>query len=202
MGKVLMDPLYEAVHKILRGTREPLLDIGCGMGVLAFYLREHGWAPPCTCVDVDLSKIVLARRLQHQWPGLVEFHAVDVVRGLPDHHGSVTLLDVLHYLPQDAQDPVLASAASRVSADGVLIIRNAMSGSTRRLGITKVTDWLGRWSRWMHTRPRHYPDPDSICATLAAHGLHGTFAPLWGRTPFHNWLGIFRRSQLSVISNR
>jgi 16S rRNA G1207 methylase RsmC len=194
MGKVLMDPLYAAVLEALRPTREPLLDVGCGMGVLAFYLRERGWDAPCHCVDVDRKKIALAQRIQHRWPGAFAFHAVDVVSGLPDHSGSVTLLDMLQYLPHHAQDSLLASAAARVSADGVLVIRNAMSGGGGRHGITRVTDMLARWGRWMGTVPRDYPDRDSVCLSLAAQGLHGGFEPLWGRTPFHNWLGVFRRT--------
>jgi 16S rRNA G1207 methylase RsmC len=194
LGKVLTDPLYPAVLEVLRPTREPLLDVGCGMGVLAFYLRERGWEQPCTGVDVDQRKIALAQRLQHQWSAGLDFHAADVTRGLPQHSGSVTLLDMLQYLPHDAQTGVLIAAAARVSPDGVLVIRNAMSGGGGRAGITRVTDMLARWGRWMGTKPRDYPDRNQICGTLAAHGLHGEFAPLWGRTPFHNWLGVFRRT--------
>src|SRR3954471_22980326 len=99
MGKVLADPLYPAVLDVLRQTREPLLDVGCGMGVLAFYLRERGWQPPCTGVDVDPKKIALAQRLKHQWSGALDFRAADAIEGLPQHSGSVTLLDMLQYLP-------------------------------------------------------------------------------------------------------
>jgi SAM-dependent methyltransferase len=195
LGKVLADPVYAAVFEVLRLTREPLLDAGCGIGVLAFYLRERRWQPPCTCVDVDGRKIALAQRIQHLWPGTFDFHAGDAVNELPTHHGSVTLLDMLQYLPREAQKTMLLRAAERVSPGGVLVIRNAMSGSGGRHGITKLTDWFARWCRWMGMVPRHYPDAEDICGILAEHGLHGEFKPLWGRTPFHNWLGVFRRDE-------
>jgi SAM-dependent methyltransferase len=193
-GKVLTDPLYPAVLEVLRPTQEPLLDVGCGMGVLAFYLREHGCALPCTCVDVDAGKIAIARRIQHKWTGSHEFSTGDAAQGLPEHHGSVTLLDMLQYLPREAQEALLINAAARVSPDGVLVIRNAMTGEGGRHGITKAMDWMARWWRWMGMTPKHYPDPATIRDTLAAEGLHGEFKPLWGRTPFHNWLGVFRRN--------
>lgn len=192
--KVLVDPLYAAVMPVLRPTREPLLDIGCGMGVLAFYLREHGWEPPCTGVDLDARKVAVARRIQHRWPGVFDFRTADVTQGLPEHHGSVALLDVLQYLPPDAQTALLIAAAGRVSANGVLVIRNAMADTGRRQGFTQLTDRLARWWRWMGAVPKSYPERSAICDTLAAHGLHGEFKPLWGRTPFHNWLGVFRRT--------
>ncbi len=193
MGKVLMDPAYAAAYEALCATHEPLLDVGCGFGVLAFYLRERGWEPACTCVDVDGRKIELAQCLQRQWPGDFDFRVCDAAADLPEHRGSVTLLDMLQYLAPEAQGAVLARAAERVSAEGVLVIRNAMAGSGGRPVLTQLTDWLGRASRWMGMRPTHYPDASAICDLLTEHGLTGRFEPLWGRTPFHNWLGVFRR---------
>lgn len=194
MGKVLTDPLYPAVFEVLHPNHEPLLDVGCGMGVLAFYLREHGFEPPCTCVDIDDAKISLAQSIQHQWPGATSFHASDAVQALPDHNGSVTLLDMLQYLPHESQQPLLIAAAARVSHKGLLVIRNAMSGGGGRHGITLATDKIARWMRWMGVTPKHYPERQSILDTLAEQGLHGDFQPLWGHTPFHNWLGVFRRT--------
>ena len=52
---------------------------------------------------------------------------------------------------------------------------------------------LAVWSRWIGAMPRDYPDRTTVCDLLAAQGLHGRFEPLWGRTPFHNWLGVFCR---------
>jgi SAM-dependent methyltransferase len=202
MGKVLTDPLYTAVWEALRNTREPLLDVGCGMGVLAFYLREHGWQEPCVCLDVDQGKIAIARRIQHQWPAPIQFLAGDAARGLPDHRGSVTLLDLLQYFSHDTQRSLLAAAASRVSENGVLIIRNAMVGKGGRHDITRVLDRAARWLRWMSVMPKDYPDRSSVCEILASHGLLGGFEPLWGRTPFHNWLGVFQRvSQPAILSH-
>lgn len=193
MGKVLTDPLYAAVLGALRQTREPLLDVGCGMGVLAFYLREHGWEPSCTGLDVDQKKIALAQKLRHQWAGPLDFQIRDAADGLPEHRGSVTLLDMLQYLPREGQKTLLIAAAARTSHDGVLVIRNAMAGESSRHGITQVMDKLARWWRWMGSMPKHYPDCASVREILASQGLHGRFEPLWGRTPFHNWIGIFRR---------
>src|SRR5436190_1470432 len=81
------------------------------------------------------------------------------------------LLDVLQYLPREAQEKMLMSAAARVSASGVLVIRNAMAGSCRRAAFTRATDKLAYWWGWMGTVPRDYPDRTHIAQALASHGL-------------------------------
>ncbi len=193
LGKVLTDPLYAAVWEVLRPTREPLLDVGCGMGVMSFYLRERGWDHPCTGLDVDPAKIAIGEKVKHRFSGECHFQVGDAAQSLPEHRGSVTVLDVLQYLPHERQRTLLTHAASRVSPNGLLIIRNTFAEDRKRYGFTVFMDWLARWLRWMGTPPQDYPKAESIRKILAAQGLHGEFQPLWGRTPFHNWLGVFRR---------
>ncbi|MNT87588.1 hypothetical protein D3C72_2280210 [compost metagenome] len=47
---------------------------------------------------------------------------------------------------------------------------------------------------WMGTRPRHYPDAASVRAPLEAAGLQLQMTPLYGNTPFNNWLVCAQRS--------
>ena len=82
--KVASDPLYPAVLKVLRGTAAPLLDLGCGMGVLSFYLRAHGFNNTIQGVDYDPRKIAAAHHVQQATgaPGLL-FSVGDARAGLP-----------------------------------------------------------------------------------------------------------------------
>ena len=41
-SKLGSDPLYPGVCEALRGTTAPLLDLGCGLGLLAHALRADG----------------------------------------------------------------------------------------------------------------------------------------------------------------
>ena len=45
----------------------------------------------------------------------------------------------------------------------------------------------------MKSPPTQYPRKEEIESLLAAAGLQGSLQPLWGRTPFNNWLGVFHR---------
>ena len=55
-GKMSSDPLYSAVYERLRDRDEPILDVGCGAGLLALYLREHGHRAPIRGIDHDADQ--------------------------------------------------------------------------------------------------------------------------------------------------
>lgn len=194
LGKLAADPLYPAVHEVMRTTTAPLLDVGCGMGVLAFYLQRRGWRAAITGVDSDARKIATARRLVAGFGGSLEFIHGDAGAALPAHSGSVTLLDILQYFPTATRDALLRQCAARIAADGVLVIRTGIMDDTLRFRVTRLVDRMAAAVNWMETPPVHYPGHEELCLLLKDAGLSGGFKPLWGRTPFNNWLGVFRRA--------
>ena len=193
--KFATDPLYDAVFTALAETTAPLLDVGCGMGLCSFYLRARGCKFQMLGIDYDASKIAVAQKVAsfHE-PDLV-FETTDARSGLPAHSGSVTLLDVLQYLTIDDQTALLREAAARVAPGGKLVIRTGMEAPGWRFQLTKLTDWFAVLCFWMKSKPVRYPRPETLAATLVACGLKGTIRPLWGRTPFNNWLAVFERTK-------
>ena len=77
IGKIALDPAYPAVASILRGSQRPLLDLGCGMGLLAAYLRANGHRAPILGLDVDQRKIDVAQQVLGGTRQ--EFHAGDAM---------------------------------------------------------------------------------------------------------------------------
>lgn len=195
LSKLAMDPLYEAVPGAFDDEREPLLDLGCGIGLLLHCLRASGRKLPYVGVDTDSVKIAAARvasaRGGHD---NADFQVCDLSVRFPKHQGSVALLDVLQYLPQQAQGPLLAQAAQCVSKQGKLVIRTGLADGTWRSAMTRATDRFGHLVGWMKTSFKAQPSAQELRAVLQRHGLHAEFKPLWGRTPFNNWLVIARRS--------
>ena len=61
IGKITLDPAYPAVAKALGKSTLPLLDLGCGMGLLAAYLRASGHCAPLVGWDLDEEKIEIAK---------------------------------------------------------------------------------------------------------------------------------------------
>ncbi|MCB1079435.1 MAG: class I SAM-dependent methyltransferase, partial [Verrucomicrobiae bacterium] len=193
--KLRTDPLYGAVAAELKTAEEtlPLIDLGCGMGVLAFYLRETGWKGQIMGLDYDPAKIKVARRVaEAHYPGL-DFRNGDARIGLPGMEGHVTLLDMLQFFTPNEQESVLHEAAKAVAPGGMLIIRNCLADRSWRFKVTRLGDAIAYLVRWMRADAISYPTERRIRATLEMEGLEGDFRPLWGKTPFNNWLAVYRR---------
>lgn len=194
LSKLAMDPLYAEVRPVFAQTRAVLLDVGCGIGLLPQCLRGAGPEIEYRGVDIDAVKIGIARAAARS-SGLsrAAFEVCDLTREFPQHRGSVALLDVLQYFEADARDELLGNAARCVAADGRLILRVGLNDGGWRAALTRATDRAGHALSWMKTPPRSQPTIADLTRLLGRHGLKGDFRPLWGRTPFNNWLVVAAR---------
>jgi trans-aconitate methyltransferase len=187
-SKVASDPVYAAVFERVSG---PILDLGCGAGVLAAYLRARGCDAPIRGIDHDPRKIAAAQNL-----GLrdAQFEVDDVGRALARPDGlkpvlhTVVMLDLLHYFDDAAQAALLQRAAA--SAD-VVIIRDAVRDGSWRYRVTYAQEAFARAIRWLRAERLNFPTREAIVRAFA--GFDAEIVPMWGRTPFNNYLFVFRR---------
>jgi 2-polyprenyl-3-methyl-5-hydroxy-6-metoxy-1,4-benzoquinol methylase len=192
--KLGTDPLYPGVCDVLRGSDAPLLDMGCGLGLLAHTLRAAGLTMPYRGVDSDAAKIRRAKRVAAR-SGLadVTFDTVDLSMVIPEHRGNVAILDVLQFIPPEGQVRAVDAAIAMLAPGGRFVIRTGLADGSRRAHITRVADVFARAVGWMHKTPRHYPDADMLRARFEASGLAYEFMPLYGNTPFNNWRVVATR---------
>ncbi|MGC1548327.1 MAG: class I SAM-dependent methyltransferase [Rhodanobacter sp.] len=192
--KLAVDPAYAATSNLLSDQPMPLLDIGCGMGLLGHYLHACGTLSEYIGIDHDPRKIAAGRQaLQHgKLDSLMQLHQADIA-DLPPLQGHVVLLDILHYLPASRQTPLLQNAASHLAPDGQLIIRNVLREPNWRFHMTRVEEYFLRISGWMRIGAQHYPSADEIRAPLEASGLMVEIQPLHGRTPYNSYLIVAKR---------
>lgn len=194
LTKLATDPVYAEVRQVFSQAPAALLDVGCGIGLLPQCLRGSGVAVEYLGLDVDATKIEIARTaaaaggLSH-----VAFEIRDLLQGLPAHRGSVALLDVLQYFERQEWHELLSNAARCVTRDGRLILRTGLDDGGWRAALTRAADQVGHALRWMKTPPRSQPALAELQQLLVQHGLRGEFKPLWGWTPFNNWLVVATR---------
>lgn len=191
--KLAYDPAYAATAKLLGQSSLPLLDIGCGIGLLGRYLHAVGARAPYVGVDRDARKIDAAQAANEQAGdgNPVQLHCVDAA-ALPPIHGNVALLDVLHYLDAGQQRSLLQTAVTHLAQDGILVIRNVLREPNWRFHATRLEEFFLCASGWIPGGAQHYPTADELRTPLENAGLDVSISPLRGRTPYNSYLVVAR----------
>ncbi len=188
-----MDPAYDAVSEVLRDSVAPVLDIGCGVGILAMVLREHGFAAPITGIDHDQRKVDIASRAANGQDGL-SFQVADARK--VEMSGTIVLLDVLHYFTDEEQSRILQNAAQSA---GTIVIRDAIRDGSLRYRITYAEEALARLGGWLRVDRLNFPTREAIESPFER-SFGEEVRPMFGRMPFNNYLFVFRRSSNGTMN--
>jgi 2-polyprenyl-3-methyl-5-hydroxy-6-metoxy-1,4-benzoquinol methylase len=192
-SKMRTDPVYPAVYELMRASAEPVLDAGCGIGLLAFYLRERGFQNPILALDRDQRKIREANRIAETNYRELVFHEHDVQKRLLPFSGNVAVLDLLHYLPPENQKRLLRRLVDHVARGAVLVLRDCPRDRSARFWLTYLAEKFAQGISWNVATPLYFPSRESICENFRAEEFNRETKPLWGRTPFNNHLFTFQR---------
>jgi uncharacterized protein (DUF2062 family)/SAM-dependent methyltransferase len=202
-GKLRMDPIYRAtLSSELLPSGGTLVDIGCGQGLTLALLTEArltaergewpaGWPPPPRfdrLIGIETRRRVaaIARRALGGEADVIEGDAR--TRALEPAR-AMLLFDVLHLLPRDDQESLVAAIAARLEPGGVLLVRDAdPSGGWRftavRAGNRFKALVTGTW-RAHSFEPRTEAEWRE-CFTR--HGFEVEVRPMDEGTPFANVL--------------
>jgi 2-polyprenyl-3-methyl-5-hydroxy-6-metoxy-1,4-benzoquinol methylase len=198
-GKLRRDRIYQAAYELMGNSAEPILDVGCGVGLLAFYLRERACRQPVIGLDLDARKIRYGAKIALDRYRDIDLRFHDVGKTVPNFSGNVVLFDVLHYLPPARQTALLTCLAKRVAPGGFLVIRDCPREPGARYWMTWMAEKLAQAISWnIHSR-LHFPSRASIDDVFEADEFERESRPLWGASPFNNHLFIFRRHAAAVV---
>jgi uncharacterized protein (DUF2062 family) len=200
-GKLRGDPLYRTAVTAGFSRGGTLVDVGCGQGLMLSVLvqAQRQWAdgtwpagsprPPQfdRLVGIELRPRVARLARQALGPA-VEVLSIDAREAMPASADAVLFFDVLHLMPPDDQERLIARAVAALSPGGTILIREAdPSGGWRflmvRLGNRLKSIGVGRWRQSFHFRTS-----DAWASLLSREGLHVAIQPLAEGTPFSNVL--------------
>lgn len=198
-SKLRSDRVFATAFELLHGSREPILDVGCGVGLLPFYLRLRGCTQPVIGIDIDARKLERARAISAANFEGITFLEQDASGELPDASGNVTLFDVLHYLPPPKQQPLLASAALRVAPGAALLLRDCPRDGSARYYATHLAERFAQAVSWNIRVPLHFATREAIITPFKASEFTCEEQPMWGGGPFNNRLFVFRRRSSATI---
>ena len=192
-GKLRSDPVFAAAFALLKDAPLAVLDIGCGVGLFEFYLRERGYAAALAGFDFDAAKIAHAQRIAAASFTGVNFSVSDTTQAQPEgERGHVVIFDVLHYLEAAEQRDVLERAAERVAPGGLCLIRETPRDGSWRFHATRLEEAVIHAIFWMKSRAVHFPTVGEVIGPFERRGFTVEVRPLWGRTPFNSYLFILR----------
>jgi hypothetical protein len=75
-----------------------------------------------------------------------------------------------------------------------VIIRDAIRDGSARYWATFAAESFARLSRWLKAERLNFPTREAIRRPFRERGFEEHVVPLWGRTPFNNYLFVFRRA--------
>jgi uncharacterized protein (DUF2062 family)/SAM-dependent methyltransferase len=201
-GKLRGDPIYRATAAtgLLRhgGT---LVDVGCGQGLTLSILvhgqrlwDEGGWpvdaSPPprfAKLVGIELRTRV-ARLAQQALGPAVEVLSSDARTIMPREADAVLFFDVLHMMPVEDQERVIAAASNALLPGGTLLIREADRDGGWGFRVVRIGNRLkailaGNWRQQFQ-----YRTMDAWVSLVTRHGLQVAVRPMSEGTPFANLL--------------
>jgi predicted RNA methylase len=191
-AKLATDPVYGAVFERLRDSKRPLMDVGCGIGLFAAYLRARGFAEPIVGIDHDARKIRVAQQFVSDANTSFEIGDARVFAT----RSTVVLIDVLHYFSDADQQAILRKAAS---SSAMIVIRDGIRDGSLRYRATYAQETLARFGGWLKADRLNFPTRQSI-----EQSFNGAFSteivPMFGRSPFNNYLFVFRRSSDGITN--
>ena len=193
-SKLRSDPVFAAAFELLRESHAPLLDVGCGVGLLPFYLHERGLQNEVLGFDLAGEKVRRGQEVARVNYPAIDLRECDVMAApLDSFHGNVALLDLLHYLPPAAQQSLLVRLAACVPPGGLLLVRDAPRDGSARFWMTYAGEIFAQTVRWNVGVRLYFPTLASLHAPFPEQEWTRQEEPAWGHLPFNNRLLIFRR---------
>ena len=203
-SKLRADPVYRAILELgLLLGRARVLDLGCGQGLLAAWLRaaehcyEHGswpraWPPAPRAlstrgIEIKARDVERARCALGVLSDISQADIRNTAFGAVD---AVVILDVLHYMPPQAQLDVLRRARAALPPRGLLLLRVGDASGGLRFRYGQWSDRLVMLLRGHAPAPQHCRSITQWRALLRECGFDSEVKPMSQGTPFANVLLI------------
>lgn len=191
-GKLNADPVFDKGLAALRHRQGRVIDLGCGLGLFAMWLRVHGCLIPVLGCDLGRWKVETGM-LAAQQLGFREIELVhqDMTQISLAHASTICAFDVLHYLPQAQQNSLVKSLAEAARNGSLVLIRTGVRGLGWRSTLTVLEELWTRITGWIRGGEVNFPCLENLVAAFETEGCRVKVEPLWGRTPFSSyWLEI------------
>ena len=138
--KLKLEKNYQPFHELF--PREGnFLDIGCGYGFMSYMLHFCAPGRKFTGIDYDEEKIEVANRCFSKDAG-IEFIYTDCMQFELDQYDGIVLSDLLHYLPPENQQELIARCIDHLKEGGKLVIRDGNKDLGEQHRGTRISEFF------------------------------------------------------------
>lgn len=145
-----------------------IYDLGCGEGVVSFYLAQTAPQRQVIGIDIDTKKI---RRTRHL-PNLTFIHA-DLTRTNLTQASGCLLSDVLHHLPLSTQRQLLFKIGRQLKSGSVCVIKEINQDDLIRSRLSRFWDWI-----FYPQDKIYYRQAEDLVKTMKQVGFKVKFTPV------------------------
>ncbi len=172
---------YSDMERELPGAG-PVLDLGCGHGLLSFALASRSSRRAVIGVDHDEKRIGIARRALAKAPaGLkLRFETGSAFSPPEGPFVGVTLIDVMHYFPPEQQMRIFEQAYRSLEPGGVLLVREVDPGGGWAGRLNRIYEKIATATGFTRSEQKsslHFRSPPGWAAALAEAGFRVRHRP-------------------------
>jgi SAM-dependent methyltransferase len=223
-SKLRADPIYRAVAceglltpadraapvcAIQPGGTSTLVDIGCGMGLTLAVLAEAqraetggswpaAWPPPPRfgrMIGIEVRSRIAAIAAAALGSDAIVV-ADDARSAVPSRVDAALLFDVLHLMRREDQNALVATLASALHPNGVVLVREADAGTGWRFTAVRWGNRLKAVAFGAWRQPFCFRTASEWRDCFASHGLHTEALNMSAGTPFANVLFVVTSKQV------
>jgi 2-polyprenyl-3-methyl-5-hydroxy-6-metoxy-1,4-benzoquinol methylase len=181
-------PLHEVIREV--PPRSSVLDVGCGHGLLLNLLASLGRIRQGHGFDVAAPAVAVAQEVADKrgTSSVVAFEHRSIEQGIPSLGNEVvTVIDVLHHVPDQHKAAFVGALCGVVPKGGRLIVKDMVVRPRWRAAANRIHD-LVMARQWVE-----HVDPDQVEAWAVRCGMHVTrrdrFNTLW----YGHWLLVMEK---------
>jgi 2-polyprenyl-6-hydroxyphenyl methylase/3-demethylubiquinone-9 3-methyltransferase len=171
----------------------PVLDVGCGHGLVSNLLALTGPGRRVLGIDLDERKVAAARQTIGARTN-VRFEVGDAARLPPGEYCAVTIADVMYLIPEAQQRTIIASIAGALTPGGVLVWKSQIRQPRWKYAITYAQEWLMTRLGPTHGAGLFFMDRAESLDALRAAGLRPAAVPMPSMRPYTDILFLGYKS--------
>lgn len=125
---------------------EHVLDFGCGMGTVAYYVAKRLPRGKLTCLDISARWLKACRKTLQSFQNVLYLKWVSPV--LPqESYDAVYCHFVLHDIPESELEEIIPALAKSLKPGGVLVFREPLNEAKKMSLIKRLTEEYGLFPR-------------------------------------------------------